>query len=196
MVAKSDRWVDLKGLACSLAAVDVVLLSDDDLAVMVVEGEMLLNSTHSFSAVLLAEFERRRSWQSEGALSGSGWVAARTTTAKSSLQGRAGQGEMLRRLPSATGPAREGRLSPDHLRDLAACARGHLVLAERDEELLVAQAVEFEARAFRAVVRHWQDRAGDVDSPDPAGLADPDGPATGPDGPTGGPATQIRPTCR
>jgi hypothetical protein len=62
-------------------------------------------------------------------------------------------------------PARAGRLSADHLGALASCERRHPELAARDEAVLVGQAVELDAEAFRAVGRHWCDLAADLDEP-------------------------------
>ena len=60
----------MRGLTCSLAAVDVTALCDDLLAATVVDSELLLNAVHAFSAAVLEEFDRRGAWKADGALSG------------------------------------------------------------------------------------------------------------------------------
>ncbi|MPY91506.1 MAG: hypothetical protein GEV08_00155 [Acidimicrobiia bacterium] len=150
-------------------------MCDDKLAGFVVDMEALLNAVYTLSAVGLEEFHRRGVWAADGALSGAGWAAGSTGSAKPSLRARVRAGAALRQLPSATPPARAGLLSPDHVGALGDCARRHGDLAARDQDLLVGQAVELDAAAFRVAARHWEDRASDADAPEPT-----PGPGPGP----------------
>src|SRR5687768_13957126 len=108
---------------------------------------MVVNAAHALAAAVLEEFDRRGTWAADGALSGAGWAASRTTTARAVLAARARAGAVLRLLPSCEGPARAGRLSPEHLGALARCARRHRALAERDEDVLVGQALALDGRS-------------------------------------------------
>jgi hypothetical protein len=56
----------------------------------------------------------------DSALSGSGWLADRSTTAEPVFRARVRSGALLRQLPSAAGPVREGRLSPVRMAGMVA----------------------------------------------------------------------------
>lgn len=122
----------------------------------------------AFSAVALEAFDRRGTWANDGALSAAAWVTNRTGTSTRVVRARLRTGRGLRCLSEATVPARAGRLSPGHLAGLADCARRHLELATRDEQVLVSQAEVLDADAFGVVIRQWDENATALDSPDPA----------------------------
>ncbi|MPY91659.1 MAG: DUF222 domain-containing protein [Acidimicrobiia bacterium] len=166
MAAAVGGVLDIRAATVALSETDVAGLCDDELAGFVVEVEALLNAVHALSSVALEVLERRGTWAAEGARSAAGWAAGRTGTPAPSLRARVRAGKALRMLPTAAEPARAGALSPDHLTALASCERRHPALAARDEDLLVGQAVELDAGAFRAAARHWEGCAADVDAPD------------------------------
>ena len=165
---------EVQAVTSSLADIDESALLDDELSQLVVAAERLLNAAHALSARALQEFERRGTWADEGALSAAGWTASRTSTPRRSLQARVRAGAGLRLLTSAASPARAGRLSPQHLSELANCARRHPELAARDEALLVGQALELDGDSFAVVVRQWTEFAAALDGADPVGLAPPE----------------------
>ncbi|MPY95324.1 MAG: DUF222 domain-containing protein [Acidimicrobiia bacterium] len=168
MMVGCGGGIDVKAIVASLASVAPSSLDDDEIKALMLDGERLVNALHAFSAALVEEFDRRGTWSEDGSLSGSGWAAERTGSPKRSLRARARAGRVLRMLPTTQAPAREGRLSPEHLGALAACERQHPALACRDEELLVSQALAVDADAFRTVARHWTDRASDTYAAEPS----------------------------
>jgi hypothetical protein len=163
--------LDVGNLVSSVADVDVISYSDDDLSSLVVKAELLLNAAHALSAVALAELQRRGLWADEGALSAPGWVAVRTGTPARVLRARLRAGRGLRVLPTAAAAARAGLLSAQHLAALTDCARRHPDLAARDEALFVTQAEALDADGFGVVSRQWLEHADAVDGPDPAEAA-------------------------
>ena len=166
--------VDIGAIVASIGAIDVTAIDDDRLADLVIEAEKLLNAAHGLSAAALEEFQRRGSWAADGALSATGWVAARTGASTRVLRARVRVGAGLRLLKEAAAPARAGLLNPQNLAALAACARRHPELAARDEALLVDQALRLDADSFGVVARQWAERAAAVDAPDPTTIETPE----------------------
>ena len=165
--------LDLREMTSSLAEHEVASLCDDDLTSTVLEAVEHLNAASAHLATVMEEFERRGRWAEDGARSAAAWAAARTGSRTSELKASTRAGKALKVLPSAAEPARSGRLSPAHLGVLATCVRGHPDLAARDEELLVAQACELDADAFRVAGRYWCALAADAATSEPAPQPDP-----------------------
>src|SRR6478609_7598871 len=132
----------------SISTFDATDLSGGELAATVLQTEQLLNAVHALSAMLLERFEHNGGWAADGALSAAAWTAARTGSARAGLRSRRRQGAALTLLPSLTQHARNGRLSPEHLRIVGDCARRHPELASEHEELWLRQAEALEAEGF------------------------------------------------
>lgn len=159
--------LDLGGMIWSLAAFDVSSLAVDEVRDVVLDAQALANAAATFSAAVLEHFHRSGVWADDGSLSAAAWAASRTGAAIAATRAQVGIGRVQRTLPSVAAPARQGRLTADHLRAMARCQRQHPDLAARDEELLVGQALGLDADAFRAAARHWCSRAADVAAADP-----------------------------
>lgn len=158
----------------AVAAIDLDSVDPDDLAELTLSVERLRNAVDALSAEALAVFDRRGRWADEGALSAERWVAARTGTPLRSLRAQRRAGAALRALPAARSAARDGRLSSQHTKALAACVEAHPARAAEHEAVLVDQALGLDVEAFAQAARYWRclaDDAADTGEPrpDPAG---------------------------
>jgi HNH endonuclease len=160
-VVALQAWVEL------ISSLDVSSIPPRDLPAVVLKVEQLCNAANALSAVVLHEFEHGGGWAADGAPSAAAWTAERTGSARSGLRSRARQGAALSQLASFGAEARDGRLSPEHLRAAADCARRHPDLTTEHEPLLVEQASTLGAEAFRLAARHWLAAAEDVSGAEP-----------------------------
>jgi hypothetical protein len=139
-------------------------LSDNALSELVLMGEALGRSIEARCRELLAEFDRRATWQADGATSAANWVAARTGRRRSVVRRQVALARSIAAAPAVAAVA--ARLSADHLRLLASCRCDTTLEAYvRDERLLIEHALTLTADDFSEVVQAWRV------------LADPDGSA-------------------
>jgi Domain of unknown function (DUF222)/HNH endonuclease len=158
-------------VVASVCSLDVSHLAGVELAAAVLEAERLVNAANALSAVLLERFERDGGWDADGALSAAAWTAQRTGSARAGLRSRRRQGAALALLPAVAVPARNGRLSTEHLRAIGDCAHRHPSLAAEHDEAWCEQAEALNAESFRVATHHWLDAAADAAEPDPATAA-------------------------
>ena len=128
--ADSTTWV----LVASVSSLDVTQFAGVELAAAMLEAERLVNAANALSAVLLERFEQDGGWAVDGALSAAAWTAQRTGSARAGLRSRRRQGAALALLPVVAVPARQGRLSAEHLRAIGECAHRYPTLAAEHDE--------------------------------------------------------------
>ncbi|MEA3215081.1 MAG: hypothetical protein QOJ19_1237 [Acidimicrobiia bacterium] len=133
-------------------------LTDAELCRRVLDGEALRRFIDAQHAASLAEFDRRRAWESDGARSAAGWVAARTGRRCSAVQREVRLARALAESPAVAAVAAE--LSTDHLRMLVSCRSDATLHAyERDEALLIEKAHSLSAEHFSELVQAWRQLA-------------------------------------
>jgi hypothetical protein len=145
-----------------LISCDVSKLTDEDLSSLVLDGEALRQVIEAKHAAALAEFDRRRTWELDGARSAAAWLAARTGRRCSAVHRQVRLACAVAGAPAVAALAAE--LSIDHLSLLVSCRSAATLEAyERDEALLIDQARSLSADEFSQLVSAWKQ------------LADPDG---------------------
>lgn len=159
-----DRTAQIVDDFARFLSCDVLQLSDGELSQLVLTGEVISRSFEAKSWEVLAEFERRAAWQADGATSAANWVAARTGRKRSVVRREVCLARRVAAAPAVAAAA--SRLSVEHLLLLSSC-RSELTREayERDEGLLIDQALRLSVEDFSEVVRAWRR------------LADPDGSA-------------------
>ena len=120
---------------------------------------------------MLERFEQDGGWAADGALSAAAWTAERTGSARAGLRSRRRQGAALALFPAVAVPARQGRLSAEHLRAIGECAHRYPTLVAEHDEAWCEQADALNAESFRVAARHWLEAAADAAGPDPATAA-------------------------
>jgi len=96
------------------------------------------------------------------------WIANRTRRRRASVHAELHQARVLQRLPHTATAYRAGRITREHVADIAALHHGALApLLERDEWFLVAAAETARHLEFTAVLHRWR-LAADPDGPEPA----------------------------
>ena len=130
-------------------------------------------STRMRAAVLatLGEFEDRGLHFLEFAPTTKAWLTAQVGIGAASAAAQTSLAKALRRMPLVAEAFGAGRISEDHARLLVRCTKARTSQAyTRDEELLVAKAVEFRVVDFEQIIQRWL-LANDPDGNEPA---DPD----------------------
>jgi hypothetical protein len=158
------RWdaSALGALTRSLGDIDIGSMGDGALVDLTARLEVLLNSATAISALALDEQARRAAATPTPPRPRStvGETARLTGSSRRALRERARAGAALRTVPGAEPLARAGRLSPDHLAGLAACAGHDPDRASADAVLLLSEADVLDADAFLAAARHWRHHLG------------------------------------
>jgi hypothetical protein len=150
------------GLFRRLVSCDASQLTDDDLSSFVLDGEAIRRVIEAKQALALAEFDRRRAWELDGARSAAAWLAARTGRRCLAVHRQVRLARAVAEAPAVAAVAAE--LSTDHLSVLVSCRSASTLEAyDRDEALLIGQARSLSADEFSQLVLAWKQ------------LADPDG---------------------
>ena len=168
-MADGAAALDIEAMITALGAVVATGLPMDLSGCAALQSERLVNAATAFAAMVQEQFDRSGGWALDGGTSAARWLASRTGSPSHVHKGRIRDGAALRVLPAAVEPALQGQLPADNLRALADCARRYPTLAQRDQDVLVGQAVELGARDHRAATRVWLSHAEDAaDQPEPA----------------------------
>ena len=143
-------------------AVDVAALDDDTLNALIVRLQVERSRLTVAAADLLAEWDARRLWESDGSRSAAHRLARRTHTSVASCREEMGRARRIRGLPVVRDAVIAGHLSGDHL-DLLGHVntpeRRHLF--ERDQSLLASQCERLSFDDGARVVRYWAAHADD-----------------------------------
>ncbi|HEV2758180.1 MAG TPA: DUF222 domain-containing protein, partial [Acidimicrobiales bacterium] len=153
MVAVLDVEAELVGVVDALCAVDPARLADGETVVA------LHRQLERLSAVLtraVAAFDAGRAWDAEGARSASAWLAVRWNVPQNSARRRVVLGRSLREMPLVEqawlagdiGEAQVSLFGSARTAETAACF-------ERDEKMLVNQAVKLGYRSFVRALAYW-----------------------------------------
>lgn len=138
-----------------MALVDPDLLSDVEIAPTLVELRREISRLEAASASLVAAAERRGIPASEGFGSTTGWLIAHTGDQPGVCSSRVRTARALPQMPLTRQVFSSGELPEGRVRVLV---RAHDTAPEtfqRDEGLLVEQALTLHARAFPRAVQHW-----------------------------------------
>ncbi len=151
---------ELRRALDGLLAIDQADLSDDELHQLVIA---VLRQSHRLAAVraeLIASWEGRGIWSSDGSRSPGHRLARETSMSVTAAKTEVRRATELRSMPATTSALADGALSPQHVDLLAgAAAGGRRGLFEAHEELLVDQCRTLRFADASRAVAYWMQRA-------------------------------------
>jgi len=116
---------------------------------------------------MIATFERRGLWLTDGMVNAKSWLMHHTGAAGDVAGAQVWLSRRLREMPLMAAALAEGRSSEAHARHLARCVGPRTWFAfERDQEFLVSKACALTADDFALVVAKWL-VLNDLDGPEP-----------------------------
>jgi hypothetical protein len=137
-------------------AVDLRELSDEVVTAGVEDLHREIAGLQASVARLIGEAERRGIPVSEGFGSTTSWLIAHTQDPPGVCRSRVATARALRHMPHTREAFSSGELSECRARRLVEARDAAPEVFERDEELLVDQALTLDARTFPKAVGHWQ----------------------------------------
>lgn len=157
----------LHDLAELLLDVDTGVIDDADLHRLVVAVQRERARLQVAAARLIAEWDERCVWASNGSRNPSQRLARETHTSIAAARREMHVAAAVRRMPVAARAVRDGRLSVEHLEVFSRVATPERSdVFQRDEELLVDQCSRLSFAHGVKVARYWADAA-DGEMPDP-----------------------------
>jgi hypothetical protein len=155
---------DLKAVVDQVCRTDPAALADGE---SIRELHRCLAQLEAATTRATASFEAGGEWQADGARSASAWLTARCGLPSSSARRRLRLGRELRHLPVAEAAWLAGGLGEAQVAALARARTPATEAAmERDEELLVGEAIRLRFDSFIRVLAYWSQHA------DPDGVED------------------------
>ena len=138
-----DRLEPLAGALKELAAEDLRHWSDGELDEAVLDAPQLLSALHASVAAITAEWERRKTWRSDGSRSAAAHLARRTRSRVGECGSLLWLGRVMSDLALVAEAFRAGDITADHVRRLAGAynLRTRAAFA-RDEAMLLGWARE------------------------------------------------------
>ena len=152
--------VELRAALDELLAIDPADLPDEELHQLVVD---VMRQSHRLAAVradLIASWEGRGIWSSDGSRSPGHRLARETSTSVTAAKTELRRAMALRSMPATSSALADGALSPQHVDLLAGAAAGNRrSLFEAHEELLVDQCRTLRFADAGRAVAYWMQRA-------------------------------------
>ena len=158
----ADVQLALSDATTQLLDVDPAGLDDESLHELVVRLQAERSRLAVAASELLAEWESRRLWESDGSRSPAHRLARETRASVRTASDEITRARKIRLLPATRDAVVAGRLSIDHV-DLLGRANTpeRRALFERDEETLIEQCARLRFSEAARVVRYWTARADD-----------------------------------
>ena len=131
-------------------------LADDELRSMVRDLERDRAQLEATEAQVLVEFDRRRAFETDGQLTAKSWLTHHTGITAATAGTRVSLARKLVHMPLLADALVRGAVTIDHVRALARCLKRSAYPAfVRDEAMLTAHAVAFDADDFALVITKW-----------------------------------------
>ena len=143
-------------------------LSDSELAAVVLAKSEQIDRLRAEQIALVAEFDARMVYASDGAVNTAVWLAPRAKITKAEAHHLVHLGRRLRRMPATAQAVESGELSTSQARVLSRVVNDRTaeVFTEHEPELIEC-AARLTVDQLVRVVRVWEAQA-DTDGPDPA----------------------------